>query len=367
MPRTPRSGDAGRPDVLPAFLLYGEDRFQAREFLAGLRKALSPPGEEPPSLEKFSPEDTPWRDILDIARMVPFAFSPWRILVVEAEKQTAGLSEAEAEVLREYLADPTSRTTFVVLVEGTILKSSALAKAFASAPPSSAQVLEFGPLKGPRLKAWARAKFEELGCRVAPSAVGLVVERAGNDLGRIGREAEKLAAYVGEARFVSLEDVEDLAGGIRTSAGWELQAALEETDAEKALSVLNRMFASDKEKAPFYALGILSGFFRDLLRARSEADASKRSREEIFTDLKPRLVNAWKSFPTEKCRDFFALAFRPDLRRFIESLERIDLRLKRSETSAPRELFEALVWDFCRPRAARATSSGRGSSFRPGG
>lgn len=360
MPRPPRTGDADRPAVLPAFLLHGEDRFQAREFLAGLKKTLAASEAEPASVENFSPEDTPWRDILDVARMVPFAFSPWRILVVEAEKKADGLSDEEEDVLREYLADPTARTTLVVLVEGRIPKTSALAKAFAAAPPSSAQALEFGPLKGPSLKAWTRAAFERLGCRVAPAAVEAVIEQTGNDLGRIGREAEKLAAYVGEARFVSLEDVEDLAGGIRASAGWELQAALEEENAEKALSVLQRMFAADKEKAPFYVLGILAAFFRDLLTARSEAGASARSREEIYADLKPSLVRACKTFPADKCREYFALAFRPDLRRFVESLERVDARLKRSETSAPRELLEALVWDFCRPRAARFTSPGRG-------
>jgi DNA polymerase III delta subunit len=118
--------------------------------------------------------------------------------------------------------------------------------------------------------------------------------------------------------------------------------------------------------APLYILGILSGFFRDLILARSQAGEGNRSREQIFAELKPRYVKACPTFPSGKCAEFFALAERKDLPRFLEDLEEIDRRLKTTDSS-PRPLFEAFVWDFCRGGAARITSPARGRSFRSGG
>jgi len=356
MPRPPRAEDAQGVRVLPAYLLHGEDATQAREFVESLEASLTATEGGPPAVERYSPGDTPWRDILDVARMMPFAFAPWRILIVEAGKEEAAMSQTEADVFREYLADPTARTTLVVLFDGKVAKTTALRKAFEGAPSASAQIREFDLLKGDSLKIRVREMFNGRGCRVTGEAVDRLVELVDNDLGRLGFEVEKLATFAGGLKQVRLEDVEELVGGVKSALRWELQAALEDRNAEQALSVVHRIFTTtDRVRAPLFVLGNLSDFMRDLLLARSLAGKGEKSREQIYAELKPRYVKACRTFPMDKCRAYFALALRHDLRRFIEDLERIDILMKTTDSSSP-ALFEAFIWDFCRGGAAAVTS-----------
>jgi len=346
MPRPAGSESAEAVPVLPAFLLHGENAFRAREFVEALKAVLAKAEGEPPSLERLAAGEFSWRDILDIARTIPFGFSPWRVLLVEVEKREKEPSAVEADVLRAYLADPTVRTTLVVHHAGRIPKTSGLRKAFEAAGSSTAQVREFGVLKGRDLRDWARAKFEARGCRVTGDALDRLLDLVEGDLDRIDREVEKLAASAGDRRLVDAGDVDDLTGGIKSAAGWELQAALEARDAGQAMSVLHRIFSTeDREKAPLFVLGVLSGFVRDLTMARLQAGL--RSREDIYAELKANFVKACRTFPSAKCEDFFGLALRRDFGRFVEDLERIDVLLKTTDTP-PQPLFEAFLADFCR-------------------
>jgi DNA polymerase-3 subunit delta len=367
MPRPSDGPDARQAANFPVYLLHGEDRFQAQEFIDGLRRVLAKTGAESPNLERFSLEDTPWRDVLDVARMMPFLFSPWRILVVEADGRHEELSAAEAARLGDYFAAPTPRTTLVVLFEGKIRKTKDLAKVFDTAPASSVDIREFTALKGDRLKSWVIARFAAFGKSVTSEAVDRLLDLVDNDLARLGSEVEKLALYAGENRLIDAEAVERLAGGIKIAMMWELTAALEKQNPEKAVAILHRIFAEgEKEKTVLGVLGLFAGFFRDLFLAKSQAGDRSRSRERIYAELKPKFVKACQRFPFKECEDFFALAERKDLPKFLADLERIDLVLKTTDSS-PQALFEALIWDFCRETAAAEVTSRGGERFFPPG
>jgi DNA polymerase-3 subunit delta len=360
MPRAAAGPGAPSPKVLPAYLLHGEDAFQAGEFLDGLI-ASAASGGEAAAVEKFSLADADWREALDEARSLPMFFSPWRFVVVEAGNDD-DLTSAEEAGLAAYLASPSERTTLAVRFSDVIRKTGPLFKAFASRPSSSVVVREFLPLKGRGLDAWVMEKFASLGKRVSSGAFDLLLNSAENSSGRLDREIEKIATFVGDKRLVEEEDVDLLRGGFRRALNWELTAALEKRSAGQALGVLHRIFAEgDKEKAVPIIVGILAGFVRDLVLARTAERAGEKSREEIFTELKPAFVKACRgNFPDRACSDYFVLAGRPELPGLIAGLERLDRRVKTTDIP-PRAMIETWVVEFCRGGSEPGfTSRGRG-------
>jgi DNA polymerase-3 subunit delta len=396
------ASEPGLPAVASAFLLYGEDSSRASEFVEGLRESMTASEAEPPHVERFYLEETPWCDILDIARTWPLFLSPGRLILVEekakksggkggeasrsgapeegpersetgdvempeGEARPPGFSKADGESLRDYLAAPIPRTTLVVLYHGKIPKTNLVFKIFEAAG-SSVAIREFRPPKGADLEGWAEKRFAALGKRPGLGTIARLLETAENDAGSLKSEIEKLAVYVGDRKTVEAGDVDSLSGGLKSVDIWDITKALEQGDANAALKSLQRIFDEGAQvKNVLGVLSILSGFLRDLLLARTLLQEGELSREQVFAEVKPAFVRACRSFPTDKAKAYFALAVRPDLPRLIAELERIDLRIKTTDVPA-QAMFEGFVLEFCRAGPNEGlTSTGRARSSRPGG
>jgi len=348
----PMIPEARADRVLPAYFFHGEDLFPARRFIRDLRSALTTPESETVQVETFALDDQGWRDILDVAKSLPFFFSPWRILVVEAKGAgMEDLSAAEAAAFRDYFAAPTDRTTIVTLFEGKIRKTKPLAKAFEALPDSVAWVREIKPLKDKDLLPWVDERLAALGKRTTTEAIERLLDIAGNDLGRLDSEIEKIVTFIGSKKTVEADDVSALSSE-KSFANWELTDALERGAGDKALVVLNSFFSDGT--APELLLAVLSGFFRDLLLAKAGL-RDQRDPKEIFREIKPQISEKYGNFFQTKFREYFALVDRiaeADLRKWLGDLERIDLRIKSTDVS-PQAMIEAFMIEFGRRGAGR--------------
>jgi DNA polymerase-3 subunit delta len=253
--------------VLSAYFFSGEDLFSARRFVRDLRQALTTPDGETVQVETFNLDVHGWREILDVAKSLPFFFAPRRILVVEGKGAgLEGLSAGEAAAFRDYFAAPTDRTTIVVLFEGKIHKTKPLGKALYELPDTVALAVELHPLKDKDLKPWIEDRFEALGKRATPEAIERLLDIAGSDLGRLEAEVEKIVTFIGPKKSVEGDDVSALST-VKNFENWELKDALEKGATDKALVILKSLF--DDGQAPELIFSGLIGFFRDLLLARS--------------------------------------------------------------------------------------------------
>jgi len=348
-----------REESLPAgFFLFGEDGSLAREFLRELRAALSPPDSPGVALERFDLDETRWRDILDVARTMPFLFSPWRLLVVEIDgAEHEDLTKIEARMLGDYFAAPTDRTLVIVVAAGKVRKTSALYKAFSTLPESTVLIKEMKAVKGENLFGWLDERLLALGKRAGSDVLERIIEAAGGDLAGVANELEKLATYVGDKKTIDIADVDAITFGAKEFAGWALSDALEKGDLPKALEVIGSEFAEGGE-APM-VLGSVAAFLKNLLLAKSLLRESP-DRKGILKTVKPKVPEYMyqKALP-----QFFAavdsLSSR-DLDRLIAELRSADLKIKTSDVSG-RTLLESFVTDYCRLRkAGKATSTGRG-------
>jgi DNA polymerase-3 subunit delta len=350
-----------REESLPAgFLLFGEDGSLAREFLRELRAALAPPDSPGVALERFDLGETPWRDILDVARTMPFLFSPWRLLVVEIDgAEHEDLTKIEARMLGDYFAAPTDRTLVLVIAAGKLRKTSALYKTFSALPESAVLIKEMKALTGKGLAAWLEEKLVVLGKRAGTDVLKRLLESAGGDLAGLANELEKLASYVGDKKSIDIADVEAVTVGAKEFKFWALSNALEKGDLSNALEVIAADFA-DGAEAPM-VLGSVAAFLKNLLLAKALL-RENQDRRETFRIAKPTIHENYTFFQ-DSFRQFFSavdsLSSR-DLGRLIAELRSADLKIKTSDVSG-RTLIESFVADYCRLRkAGSVTSPGRG-------
>jgi DNA polymerase III delta subunit len=346
--------------LLPGYFFHGEETFHARQFLRDLRSALISPDVQGLSLERFDLATTPWRDILDGARTMPFFFSPWRILLVEIDdSEYEDLTRTEEKILKEYFAAPTSRTILLVVFAGKIRKTGALYKTLTSLPKASVLVKEMKILKGPDLFGWVEEKATTLEKRVSSEAVDRLLELAGSDLQRLDNEVEKLATFIGDKAMIELADVDQLLTGVKDFEGWALSDRLEKADLEGCLTILHSLFTEGAR--PEQVVGIISGYFKSVLLAKAYLRES-RPRLDIFQEFKPKVKTSWSNYQ-KIFRDFFApvdgLSW-TTLNRLIAGLQNVDLQIKTTDASKT-TLLESFVADYCRLRkAGRITSPGRG-------
>jgi DNA polymerase-3 subunit delta len=342
-------GEIREDNLLACYFFHGEEMFLAQQFIRDLKKTLITPDLQNISMERFALEETHWREILDVARTMPFFFSPWRILVVEiSAADTEELTAAEQKSLKDYFDSPTARTVFVVCFAGKVRKSKPLFKVFSSLPSSVAFVKELKPLKNEALFTWVDGKLAAAEKRVTSEAVDRLLEVTGNDLQSLDSELEKLVTYVGEKKVIELADVNQASDWVKNFFEWELAASLEQADLKQSLVILNTLFTEGAK--PEYILGVLGSFFRDILMAKAWLREKKKDKREIFRELKPRISEKYGKFYMDKFREFFSLVERltqKELLALISDLEQMDLKIKTTDVEE-QTLFESFFYEYCR-------------------
>jgi len=342
-------GEIREDRLFPCFFLYGEETYLADEFVRQLKDALISPDGQGFNLERFALEDTRWADLIDLARTIPFFFSPWRIVVVEISAESdVQLSPLEESIIKDYFRSPSSRTVLVIILAGKVRKSHSLVRFFSRLPATSVCLKELRPLKEESLSRWMDKKLEERGKLVTPEAKRRLEEIIGNDLRRLANELEKIVNFAAEKKMVDIDDVNQVCDWVKTFVEWELSNSLEKADFRQILLVLSQLF-KDGVRAE-YILSVAANFFRDILVAKVWL-RENRDKKEVFARLRPYVQEKF-SFYSVRFKEFFSLVegfSLADLRGIIAELERIDSLIKTSDTSG-QVLLEAFVYEYCRKR-----------------
>ena len=352
----PFSGEIKEENLLPCYFLYGEETFFAEQLVKELKKLLISPDEQGFNLERFDLQEARWADIIDLARTVPFFFSPWRIILVEADENAKGrLTSVEEEIIREYFSSPSSRTILVVVLGGKVKKTHPLVRFFSSLPSAAVRITEMKPLKEDGIISWIERRLGQAGKQASPEAMKRLAEIIGSDLRMVDNELEKIITFVDDKKVIDNEDVNLVCDWVKTFFEWELTNSLEKAEFRESLLILNNRFREGIRAE--YILGTMANFFRDILLAKIWLKEGM-DRKEIFATLKPRIQEKYRTLYATKFREFFSLVeefSEEDLNHALAELGKIDLILKTSDSSA-QVLLEGFVYDYCRRRKKRRLS-----------
>ncbi len=335
-------------NLVPCYFFHGEEPFLAFQFVDELKEALISPEVQDYNVEKFNLDDHSWMEIIDSARTIPFFFSPWRMIVVEAFKgKSESLTGTEEKVLKDYFSSPPTKTLLIIIFSGKLRKTSPLLKFFSYTHAPMARVKEIKPLKEKALSAWMDRKLSSQGKRASFEAKKRVEELSGPNLGKVNNELEKLVTFIGEKKIIELDDVNQVSGWIKTHIEWEIADSLEKADFERGLRVLTGLFREGTK--PEKILGLMVKFFRDIFLAKLWLKEKDMDRKTIFKELRPQIHEKFGGFYTTKLKEFFSLVERfslLDLKHVLEELEKVDLKIKKS-TLAPQIVLESFLFDYC--------------------
>jgi DNA polymerase III delta subunit len=335
-------------DLLPCYFFYGEETFLAFQFIKELQDSLVSPEIQEFNVEKFNLAESPWAEIIDSARTLPFFFSPWRIISVEIpEERKNHLSAIDKGILQEYFSSPPAKTTLVIIYWGKIKKNNSLFKFISSLPPSGVYTKELKRLKDKSLYSWMERRLSSGGKRATLEAKKRLEEIKGSNLRSLDNELEKLITFVDEKEVVELDDVNQVSGWAKTFYEWELSNSLEKANYKQTLLVMNNLFKEGIK--PEFVLGMIAKFFRDIFLAKLWLKERKKDRKAIFHELRPHIQEKYGSFYSAKLREFFNLVEsipQNALSHILRELERIDFQVKTSSASC-QTLLENFLYDFC--------------------
>ena len=165
---------------------------------------------------------------------------------------------------------------------------------FSSLPSSLVYVKELKPLKNRALFTWMERKLATLGKRATHDAMARLAELAGNNLGRMDNEIEKISTFIGDKKIVELDDVNAVSGWIKSFFEWEILDNLEKADYEKGLIVLDNLFKESMR--PEFILGLVAKFFRDVFLAKLWLREKEKDKKAIFKELKPQIQERFGAF-----------------------------------------------------------------------
>ena len=257
--------------LLPLYLLLGSDEAEktslADEIIEVLDKDL-----RVFNLDRFYGAEVSPQALVDTARTLPMGTDRRVVVVSQAEKliepKRSGESLTKAlSSLSDYVMSPEPLTS-VVLIAGALDRRRKLTTLLMK---KAAVVDCAGVEGGAEVKGWVRDQFSKTGLSITSKALRALIDRAGDEIGRLRSDVERVALYAAGRDCVEETDVLAVVGPVTSQDDWAVTRAIERCATSEALKEL--AMALDAGAAPQMVLGQLGWFVRTRLRPARAAGA----------------------------------------------------------------------------------------------
>jgi DNA polymerase-3 subunit delta len=249
-------------ELLPVYLLTGTDRPKIGRALRRLRTRF---GDE--AVEVLSAETVSGEDVAAALNSLGL-FGVGRLIVVQGVEKW---KKADAEALAAYLTDPVAGTV-VALVVDEPGKDNTLGKLVVR----RGEVLAYDVPKPKDPSVWVRGEFARLGAQATDDAARRLVEIAGDDIGLLEQEVEKLATWAGGEQ-IGPREVEELAVPVTEAPAWALSDAWGSRDVGQVLAACEAEL--EKGVEPFLIAVRLAAQVGLVRAVQALADEGLRARE----------------------------------------------------------------------------------------
>jgi len=270
----------------PVVVLYGSERFLKLQVLNIVPGCGDDDDEEDVALTRVAGKDADLRSVCDELLTVSM-FGDKRVVLIEEADDFVSKNRPGLE---KYVANP-SQSSLLVLDVKSWPKNTKLAKATAKVGLN----LECSELKGAALAKWlVKTALDVHGKKIDGPTAALVVQLAGDSLGLLQQELNKLVSLVGDADTITQEDVTRVVGGWRVETTWQMLDAIRDGDVGTALVDLDKLIMAGD--APQKILGGLTFTFRKL----AEATEFARQTRDLSGALRSAGVFPQAIGPSEK-------------------------------------------------------------------
>jgi DNA polymerase-3 subunit delta len=344
---TPASAiaSARNGQLLPVYVVAGDERFLRDQVVAELRKASLGNGIAAFNEDRFTAGEVDVDKVISAARTVPM-MAPRRFVLVRGVERWEGSADDDGSSKKEtpldrlaaYAAEPIDSTCVVL----TATKLDGRRKLAAVAKKQGFLVM-CDVLSRQELPRWILERFKERGNPCEPDVADLLAEIAGPELAYVNDAIERLALHAGLEKPVTESDVSECIARVRTADTWALVDAVRARELGTALKNLADVYDPRDRGLPL--LGALAWSIRQLARFKAGLDAGLREDDAakaagVFQPFRVRELS-------QKAKTFRGR----ELERWVLVLAEADLALKSSRRPA-QAILEDMLTRLCRRTAA---------------
>jgi len=302
----------------PLYVIAGRDDSLVNTEADKLLDQLLEPHEKATGLFNADPDQVSASAVLDELRTLPFLTKKRVVLLRGAED----FISKNRDLLEKYFDNPCPTGILVLTVSSWDARTK-LAKKL----PGLGQLINITPPKPSmlpdRLVGYARDAHDK---KLTTEAARLLIDLAGDDLGRLYGEIDKLALFANDEKVITPAHIESLIGHNRLFNAFAVIDAILTGNIAQSVDRLRSMFAEDKS-AEFTAVGAFAFHFRRLFNAKVLLQKGC-SESDIIGKLR-----IWGNK-----EGFFAQLKKMSLRRIGDTLQKlaeIDYEIKTGQTKAP--------------------------------
>lgn len=317
-----------------AFFFYGDEDFLREQAVDQVVAAYLDPATRDFNFDQLRGGDVTADDLASIVATPPM-MAEHRVVVV---RDAQGLSVKAREVVEAVSKAPDPG---LILVVSASIPSASKAKFYDELKKRAVSV-EYGQLSQDDAPGWVmETAREELGVEVDPEAARALVGGIGVDLGHLGSELRKLAAYAQDRKRVTLDDVRAVGGIIPRQDRWAWFDMISERRFREALETLPILLESGEN-----GVGLVIGMGGQLLKVALVCAGGQQALER---ELKP--FQKWMARRIVPVARKWSL---PEIDQALAELLRTD-RLLKSASLSDRQAIEELLlrlWSIGRTQAA---------------
>ncbi|MDX1419743.1 MAG: DNA polymerase III subunit delta [Rubricoccaceae bacterium] len=240
----------------PLYFFYGEEGFLMDELQALLiEHALAPPERDFNLDVAYGPEASAPALLAQCAQYPMMAER--RVVVVRAFEKLE-----ENRLFTAYAERPNPHAVVLLLCNGKPNLSHHPYRAL----KQHAVWAEFKPLYDRQMPGWIAQRLKAKGYKPEGAAAQMIAEAVGPDLRTAATEVDKLAAYVGEQKRVTEDDVIRAAGHSREHNVFELQKAIGQGEHARALAICEALLgqAANRRSEAIGIVAVLGAYFTRL-------------------------------------------------------------------------------------------------------
>jgi DNA polymerase-3 subunit delta len=338
---------ARKGELLPVYLVAGEERLLRDEVVRELREASLAGGVAAFNEDKFTAGEADVESIVSAARTVPMMARRRFVLVRGAERwDSAEAGGSPFDRLAEYAAAPVDSSCLVIVgakIDGR--------RKFVLAARKQGFLVTCDPLDGRSLPGWIADRFDSKGHPIDRDVAELLATLAGPDLSSVDDAVERLSLYAGPGVPIDEAAVGACVARVRTADTWALVDAVGGRDLGRALRTLADAYDPRERGLPL--LGALAWSIRQLARYQAAVESG------ASPDEAARRAGVFQPYRARELASKARAVARREVERWILVLAETDLALKSSRRAAD-AILEEMLTRLCKTETrapARASDS----------
>ncbi|MFT9848609.1 DNA polymerase III subunit delta [Aneurinibacillus sp. REN35] len=199
--------------VAPIYVLYGTEQYIMDETVRLIEETLLDEASRDFNYNTYDLRETPIQTVLQDAETFPFMGEKRVIrasyaMLLTGAKLPSSAPEHDVNALISYAGNPPDYSVLIIEVAADKLDER---KKAVKALRKDGLIIECAPLKEGALAEWAMRQAKHYGVQMSTAAAELLIAMSGTQLGRLDKEIEKMAVYVGAGEEITEDTVEMLA------------------------------------------------------------------------------------------------------------------------------------------------------------